>query len=121
MLPNDLNNGGPLPQIQLPSDGALQIGVRLSLAIVGAFLTGVFPGGILVAYLIASWPVHPGIGTFLMLYVLFASVGACSGIVAYRLISWSSPTMTDLYLVFGSGLLFGILGLALLVYFASGT
>lgn len=115
------DSGRSVSDISLPSARALGHAVRLTLITVGAFLFGVLPGGILVDRIARTSGVHLRIGEIVALQVLFASVGACSGVALYRLFSWSSPTATDVCVAIGSGLLFGFCGFALLVYLTPGT
>lgn len=112
-----LNNNG-FTDIHLPWS---RIGVRISLASVGAFLSAVFPGVILVEHIAMTSRVFLGFGEFMVVYFILASVGGYCGIALYRTMTWSRPTAIDICLIFGVGILFGFLGFALMASLTPGT
>jgi hypothetical protein len=94
---------------------------RIVFSGVGAFLLGVYPGVIFVYYIGTKSPVWLEVSDIVGLHLFFAVVGSSCGIVLCRVASWSKPSITDLALVVGNGLLFGLVGFAYLVSLVPGT
>src|SRR5262249_588472 len=84
--------------------------LRFGLPAVGAFLLGVFPGMNWLECYAATSPVFLGSGTQICLILLLATTGASSGVLLFRVVSWTTPTSTDVAIILPYGLLFGFFG-----------
>ncbi len=88
--------------------------LRFGLPPVGALLAGVYPGLILVAHLLAQWPVFPDLCVTLFVHVSFAALGSFAGTFVYCLAILKGPKPADLAYGLGVGVLVGLLGTCLL-------
>jgi hypothetical protein len=94
---------------------------RIALSAIGAFLVSVYPGVIFVYYIGTKSPLLLEVSDIIGLHLFFAAVGSSCGLGLCRLLSWTKPSVTDLALVLGNGLVFGLVGFAYLVSLVPGT
>jgi hypothetical protein len=102
------------------NEGRITFGQLASPAL-GAFFFGAFPG-VLVIYEIARHTrIDIGISGVIGLHVLFACLGSVVGAMLFRAATWTAPRASDIALVFGWGLIMGLVGFLLLVVLVPGT
>lgn len=84
--------------------------LRFVLPAIGAFVLGVFPGMNWLRQYAATSPAMLSAADEIFLIIAFSCSGALSGIVGFRVLSWTKPIGTDVALLFVYTVVFGLIG-----------